>query len=47
MGIRGSFPGENRPGREAEHSHPSSAEVKNACSYTATPPVRLKGVVLS
>jgi hypothetical protein len=25
-----------RPGREADHSTPSSAEVKNACSYTST-----------
>jgi len=29
------------------HSPPSSAEVKNAWSYTFTPPVRLHGVVLS
>jgi hypothetical protein len=27
-----------RPGREADHSPPSSAEVKNAWSYTSTPP---------
>jgi hypothetical protein len=26
-----------RPGREADHSSPSSAEVKNAGSYTSTP----------
>jgi hypothetical protein len=26
-----------RPGREADHSPPSSAEVKNACSYISTP----------
>jgi hypothetical protein len=26
-----------RPGREADHSPPSSAEVKNAWSYTSTP----------
>jgi hypothetical protein len=25
------------PGREADHSPPSSAEVKNALSYTSTP----------
>jgi hypothetical protein len=25
-------------GHEADHSPPSSAEVKNACSYTFTPP---------
>jgi hypothetical protein len=33
MGIGGPF-----PGREADHSPPSSAEVKNAWSYTSTPP---------
>jgi hypothetical protein len=36
-----------RPGREADHSLPSSAEVKNAWSYTSIPPIRLHGVVLS
>jgi hypothetical protein len=35
------------PDREADHSPPSSAEVKNAWSYTSTPPVSLHGVVLS
>jgi hypothetical protein len=39
--------GVKRPGREADHSPPSSAEVKNACSYTSTPPIRLHDVVLS
>jgi hypothetical protein len=34
------------PGREAQHSPPSSAEV-NAWSYTSTPPIRLHGVVLN
>jgi hypothetical protein len=34
MGIRGSFPRGKRPLREADHSPPSSAEVKNARSYT-------------
>jgi hypothetical protein len=47
MGTKGSFPGGKRPGREADHSPPSSAEVKNVWSYTSTPPVRLHGVVLS
>jgi hypothetical protein len=28
--------GVKRPGREADHSHKSSAEVKNAWSYTST-----------
>jgi len=34
------------PGCEANHMPPSSAEVKNAWSYTSTPPV-CHGVVLS
>jgi len=33
MGTRGS-----RPGREADHSPPSSVEIKNAWSDKATPP---------
>jgi hypothetical protein len=36
-----------RPGREADHSPPSSAEFKNAWIYTFTPPIRLHGVVLN
>jgi hypothetical protein len=28
MGVRGSFPGVKRPGRDADHSPPSSSEVK-------------------
>jgi hypothetical protein len=47
MGTRDSFSGVKRPGREADHSPPSSAEVQNACSYTSTSPIRLHGVVLS
>jgi hypothetical protein len=35
------------PGRKADHSPPSSARVKNAWSYTSTPPIRLHGVVLN
>jgi len=35
------------PSYETDHSPPSSAEVKNAWSYTSTTPVRLRGVVLS
>jgi hypothetical protein len=35
-----------RPVCEADHSPPSSAKVKNAWSYTSTPPVRLHGVCL-
>jgi hypothetical protein len=47
MGTRGSFSGVKWPGREVDHSSPSSAEVKNAWSYKSTPPIRLHGVVLS
>jgi hypothetical protein len=36
-----------RPGREVDHPHPSTAEVKNAWSYASTLPIRLHGVVLS
>jgi len=32
------IPGVERPGREADHSHLSSSKVKNAWSYTSTPP---------
>jgi hypothetical protein len=39
--------GVKRPGREADHSASSSAEVKNAWTYTFTPPIRFHGVVLS
>jgi hypothetical protein len=38
MRTRGSFPGGKAAGGEADHSPPSSAEVKNAWSYTSTPP---------
>jgi hypothetical protein len=34
-------------GRQADHSPPSSAEVKNAWSSISIPPVHLHGVVLS
>jgi len=37
MGTKGSFPGIKRPGREADHSLPSSAYIKNAWSYASTP----------
>jgi hypothetical protein len=38
--------GVKRPGREADHSPPCSAEFKNVWSYTSTPPIGLHGVVL-
>jgi hypothetical protein len=39
--------GVKRPGRKAYHSLPSSADVKNALSYTSTAQRCLHGVVLS
>jgi hypothetical protein len=48
-----------RPGREADHSPPSSGKIKNVWSYTSTPPyvfiawclinqrIRVQGVLLS
>jgi hypothetical protein len=39
--------GVKRPDREADHSCPSSAEVKNAWSYTSTPAIRFQGAMLS
>jgi hypothetical protein len=41
------FLGVTRPGREADHSPSSSANVKNVWSYTSIPLIRLHGVVLS
>jgi hypothetical protein len=46
MGAGDSFPGVKRPGREPDHSPPSSAEVRNVWSYTSTPQVRIHGVEL-
>jgi hypothetical protein len=38
-GYRGLFPrAVKRPGREADHSPPTSAEVKKMWIYTSTPP---------
>jgi hypothetical protein len=39
--------GVKRPGRDADHSPPSNSEVKNVWSYTSTPPIHLRGVMLS
>jgi hypothetical protein len=38
MGTGGSFPGVKRQGPEADHSTPTSAEVKKMWIYTSTPP---------
>jgi hypothetical protein len=46
--VPGAFSlGVKRPGREADHSLPSSAEAKNAWSYTPTPPILLHDMMLS
>jgi hypothetical protein len=37
--------GVKRPGREADHLSPSSAEAKNEWSYKSTPPIRLHDVM--
>jgi len=47
MGIMGFSPGGKRPGPKADHSPPSSAEVKNAWRYVSVPPILLNGVVLN
>jgi hypothetical protein len=39
--------GVKRPGREADHPYPSSAEVRECVELTSTPPIRLHGMVLS
>jgi hypothetical protein len=39
-------PGVNRPGREADHSPPTSAEIKKTLIYMSTP-IRLHGIVLN
>jgi hypothetical protein len=39
--------GIERPGREANHSPPTSSDVKNAWSCTSTPPISFPGVVLN
>jgi hypothetical protein len=47
QGTGASNPGGKAAEREADYSPPSSAEVKNARSYTSTPPICLCGLVLS
>jgi hypothetical protein len=39
--------GTKRPGRDADHLHPSSVEIKNAWNHTSTLPISLHGVVLN
>jgi hypothetical protein len=38
VGSEDSFPGVKRPGRKADHSPPTNAEVKKMWIYTSTPP---------
>jgi hypothetical protein len=38
IGKGGSSPGVKQPGREADHSPPTSAEVKKTWIYTSAPP---------
>jgi hypothetical protein len=46
--YRGLLPrGVKRPGREADHSPPASAEVKKIWIYTSTPPIRPHVVALN
>jgi hypothetical protein len=47
MGNGGSSPEVKWPGRESDHSPPSSAEVKNTWGYTSTPSIRIHGVVFN
>jgi hypothetical protein len=47
MGTGALSLGAKRPGREADHSPPSSAEIKNAWIYTSNPPIRIHGVAHS
>jgi hypothetical protein len=47
MGTRGSFFEEKRPGREADHTLPTSAEGKEYLDLYIHSPIRLHGVVLN
>jgi hypothetical protein len=46
VGTGGSLPGVKRPGIEADHSPPCSAEVKNDWKYTSNSSIRLHGVII-
>jgi hypothetical protein len=46
VGTRGSFLEVKGPGREADQSPPSSAEVKECVELYLHSPIRLRGVVL-
>jgi hypothetical protein len=42
--ITGFFPGSKAAGREPDHSHPSTAEIKNECSHASAPNIGTHGV---
>jgi hypothetical protein len=45
-GYQGAFTlGVKQPGRKADHTPPSNAEVNNASGHTSTPPIRLHGLI--
>jgi hypothetical protein len=44
--LRTLTPGVKRSKREADHSPPSSSEVKSEQTYTSTPPIHLHEVCL-
>jgi hypothetical protein len=46
MGTEVNNPKIGRPGREADHSPPSGAEVKKEWGYTFALPIYLHGVAL-
>jgi hypothetical protein len=45
MSSGASFPGKNEPRSVAGYSFPSSAEIKNAWSYSSIPHIRIHGLV--
>jgi hypothetical protein len=47
MGTGGSFPGVKRPGREADHSPPTSAVGQENVDLYIHSPIRLHGIVLN
>jgi hypothetical protein len=47
MGTAGSFAGVKRPGREADHTPPASAEVMKTVDQYFHSPLRLHGIVLN
>jgi hypothetical protein len=46
-GAEDSLPGEQRPERQADHSLPTSAEIKGSVDLYVHSPIRIHGAVLS